>query len=100
MKYLFILPLLLLAINSFGQFNRFTSLRITVNVDVGQKELANIADNVGYGLCIDASFLSEHRLQALFTADANSFFGNKVYIISNEGRQNKNAAIYSINKRL
>lgn len=54
MKYLFILPLLLLAINSFGQFNRFMSLRITVNVDVGQKELANIADNVGYGLSIDA----------------------------------------------
>lgn len=96
MKYLFILPLLLFTITSYGQFNHFVSLRTTINFAVGQKELANAADDAGYGLSVDVSFFSKHKLQALFMADVNSFFGNKVYYLQNEGRQNKNADIYSI----
>lgn len=70
------------------------SLKAMVNFDAGQKALQY--DNAGYGISVDESFPAQHQLQAFMNMSFNSFFGDKTWVLSDKGRQNKNADIYSI----
>lgn len=94
MKPCFFILLSLITFNASAQFNRFLFMSATAQANVGQKALAY--DNAGYGLSINTSFPGYSKWEVTASVSANGFFGDKIYYLPNEGRQNKGPAIYTL----
>ena len=96
MKHLFtILLALVVATTCFGQFEKSTTFRATVNFNIVLDGLAT--NDAGIGVGLDASFFSQKRLQALLETSADRFIGDKLMVADPiTGEETKSAAIYSV----
>ncbi|HZF64291.1 MAG TPA: hypothetical protein VEZ55_07405 [Chitinophagaceae bacterium] len=66
-----------------------------MNVNLPLKGLAT--NDAGFGVTVDAAFLSKSKLQALVETSADYFLGDKLLIVdANSGKQAKRPSIYSI----
>lgn len=94
MRPLIILIFCFLSIKSYCQFDKPFNLIASANFDFKLKGLAT--NDAGMGLNLDAILFAKHRLQLLIETSADRFIGDKFLIIDAQGRENKNAAIYTI----
>ena len=93
MKIIFITIFYLLSVASFAQNSRPVNLLATGNFNSKLRGFGT--NNAGVGLSLNASFFARHKLQLLAEANAETFFGNKLLIINQEGKESKAPAIYS-----
>ena len=94
MKSLIVLITFFFSLTSYGQFAKSFSLMATGNFDFKTKGLA--LNDAGFGIGLDASFFSKHKIQLLLETSGDRFIGDKDFITADEGRENKSPAIYSI----
>lgn len=94
MKPLISIILCLLSLASVGQFDKPVSIGASRNFNFKTKGLA--LNDAGFGISLDASLFSNHKLQLLLETGTDRFIGDKSFIIDAKGRENKSAAIYSI----
>lgn len=93
MKVIIITIFLLLSLTSFAQSNKPVNLAAIGNFNFKLRGFGT--NDAGVGLGLNASFFARHKLQLLAEANAETFFGSKLLIINQEGRENKAPAIYS-----
>lgn len=95
MKYVLFFFLFTIHLSCFGQLDKAVTLRATANFNVALKGLAT--NDAGIGLAIDASFFSQHKLQALLETSGDWFFGDKLLVIdANTGEKARSAAVHGI----
>jgi hypothetical protein len=94
MKLLIAIVICFFTKTSYGQFDKSFSLMATGNFDFKTKGLA--LNDAGFGIGLDGSLFSKHKLQLLLETSTDRFIGDKQFILADEGRENKSPAIYSI----
>lgn len=94
MKPLIILVFCFLSTQSYCQFDKSFSLITSANFNFNTKGLAT--NEAGVGISADAILFAKHKLQLLIETSADRFIGDKLLIVDDQGRENKNAAIYII----
>ena len=94
MKSLLIIVTFFLSLASYSQFDKSFSLTATCNFNFKTKGLA--LNDAGFGIGLDGSLFSKHKLQLLLETSTDRFIGDKEFIVADEGRENKSPAIYSI----
>src|SRR3982074_1518171 len=95
MKLLIIIIIYFLLPTTYGQFEKFLSLMATGNFDFKTKGLA--MNDAGFGIGLDATLFSKHKLQFLIETNADQFIGDKLLRVDAQGRHLTSAAIYSMN---
>ena len=48
------------------------------------------------GISLDALLFAKHKLQLLLETSTDKFFGDKLFTVDDQGRQNKTVTIYTI----
>ncbi|MEJ7912443.1 MAG: hypothetical protein WKF70_04765 [Chitinophagaceae bacterium] len=82
-------------LSCLAQFDKPLSVRATANFNGVREGLAT--NDAGFGLGLDVSFFSTHRLQALIETSADWFVGDKLLVINaTTGESSKPAAVHSI----
>lgn len=79
---------------SYGQFDRSFSIITSANFNFNTKGLAT--NEAGVGISADAILFAKHKLQLLIETSSERFIGDKLLTVDARGRENKNAAIYTI----
>jgi len=93
MKTLFVVLFCLAVTTAFGQVRKPIALSTTARFNVTVDGLAN--HDAGYGVGIDASFFSKHRLQLLVESSADRFIGDKLLVVD-PGKEAKKAAAFAL----
>ena len=94
MKTLIILVFSFLSTKSYCQFGKSFSLITSANLNFKTRGLAT--NNAGVGISLDALLFAKRKLQLLFETSTDNFFGDKLFIVDDQGRQNKTATIHTI----
>lgn len=94
MKLIIIIIFCFLSTLSYGQFDKSFSVITAANFNFNTKGLAT--NEAGVGIGVDAMLFAKHKLQLLIETSADQFFGDKLLTVDARGRENKNAAIYTI----
>ena len=94
MKTLIILFFSFLSTKSYCQFYKSFSLITSANLNFKTRGLAT--NDAGVGINLDALLFAKHKLQLLLETSTEKFIGDKLFIIDDQGRQNKTATIYTI----
>ena len=94
MKALIILVFSFLSAKSYCQFGKSFSLITSANLNFKTRGLAT--NDAGVGISLDALLFANRKLQLLFETSTDKFFGDKLFIVDGQGRQNKTATIYTI----
>ena len=94
MKTLIILVCSFLSTKSYCQFDKSFSLITSANLNLKTKGLAT--NDAGVGISLDALLFAKHKLQLLVETGTDKFIGDKLFIVDDQGRQNKTATIYTI----
>lgn len=82
------------ALTSTSQTEHFASLRATTHFDFGLR--APSMDDAGFGLQVDANFFAKQKLNLTLSTNIEHMLGDKVMVLSNEGRENKPGRIYGV----
>ena len=92
MKPLIFIIISFLSFTTYGQFDKSLSVITTGNFDFKTKGLNS--NDAGFGIGLDASLFSQHKLQLLLETSVDRFMGDKVGFVDPQGRENKSALIY------
>jgi hypothetical protein len=94
MKHLIFIIISFFSSATYGQFEKSLSLITTGNFDFKTKGLNR--NDAGFGISLDASLFSKHKLQLLLETSVERFMGDKLGFADPQGRENKSALIYII----
>ena len=94
MKILLILVFSFLSNKSYCQFDKSLSFIASANLNFKTRGLAT--NDAGVAMSLDALLFAKHKLQLFVETGTDKFFGDKLFIVDDQGRQNKTASIYTI----